>query len=505
VVSRGFRSVRKTFAYETPSSETRVQFRSLFLSPSVNSIKLHQSTRVCIYKRVATKSHSLPPEKEGLAGPLSSSFPFLPSPPHTRSPSTQVRSNKKDQGSSANSLEGVDQFVSLASPRDLKDLGADSYPYPATLEISTDLDTMEDPFDTPTARPSNPINDALRAESANLDPLPPSRLSSPPLPPSERSRMRSPDTQTIRSISRMSQVRQNSFVSLPKKSISSPPPSSYSKASTGPMKRPVNDRTKRTSMMDSQSVYSQTQSRQPHVQDLPGYTPEELVRFAALCRRQYYEKDNEAGKSLPIFMHECSSRDLETARKVGELLAKLPPSSVAVFSRTMANIRSEYHRDKEIERRLHVETTLASILPGQTIKMALGVSLEDGIGGGVNAMRSSKARQARHQAFKAFIDTNCVKMNPGVHPFFRSLFAMLWLQSIEPGRGGAGPRRVEWELDVAVFSEAGGGEQWTIEAVEVLKGVSFVSDGLREDSVSDLSCFAGTRHVRTDQGALAHR
>jgi len=171
----------------------------------------------------------------------------------------------------------------------------------------------------------------------------------------------------------------------------------------------------------------------------------------------------------------------------------------------MANIRSEYHRDKEIERRLHVETTLASILPGQTIKMALGVSLEDGIGGGVNAMRSSKARQARHQAFKAFIDTNCVKMNPGVHPFFRSLFAMLWLQSIEPGRGGAGPRRVEWELDVAVFSEAGGGEQWTIEAVEVLKGVSFVSDGLREDSVSDLSCFAGTRHVRTDQGALAHR
>lgn len=87
-------------------------------------------------------------------------------------------------------------------------------------------------------------------------------------------------------------------------------------------------------------------------------------------------------------------------------------------------------------------------------------------------MRSSKARKARHQAFKAFIDSNCVKQIPGCHPFFRSLFAALWLQSIEPARGGAGARRVEWEVDVAVFTEAGGGESWTREAVEALKGVS---------------------------------
>lgn len=138
----------------------------------------------------------------------------------------------------------------------------------------------------------------------------------------------------------------------------------------------------------------------------------------------------------------------------------------------MAGIRSEYHRDKEIERRVHVETTLASILPGSKIKQALGVSLEDGLGGGLAAMRSSKARKARREAFKAFLDTNCVKAVPGCHPFFRSLYAALWLQSIEPGRGGAGARRVEWEVDVAVFTEAGGGVAWTREAIEAMKGVS---------------------------------
>lgn len=163
----------------------------------------------------------------------------------------------------------------------------------------------------------------------------------------------------------------------------------------------------------------------------------------------------------------------------------------------MASIRSEYHRDKEIERRLHVETTLASTLPGQTIKMALGVSLEDGIGGGVAAMRSSKARKARYQAFKVFIETNCVKACPGLHPFYRSLFAMLWLQSIEPGRGGAGPRRVEWEVDVAVFSEAGGGDLWVGDAVEALKGVSIallLSLFLEYHELSSTSSL-GARHV----------
>ncbi|GAA5876448.1 hypothetical protein JCM16303_003537 [Sporobolomyces ruberrimus] len=335
---------------------------------------------------------------------------------------------------------------------------------------------MESPFDTPTVRPSDPINDALKADfdrpgtarSTNLRVSSPPSLRPPMSPPTS-----SYDNTTSRNGSRMAQARPSPAASLSPKSKSNslypnaPSSSAFAKNPKKQSKRLVNDRSKRSSWnAETQSVMSQ-QSRQPQAQDFQEPSSEELVRFAALSRRQYYDGDKEA------------------ARKVGEILAKLPPASVAIYSRTMAGIRSEYHRDKEIERRVHVETTLASILPGSKIKQALGVSLEDGLGGGLAAMRSSKARKARREAFKAFLDTNCVKAVPGCHPFFRSLYAALWLQSIEPGRGGAGARRVEWEVDVAVFTEAGGGVAWTREAVEALKGVLGMSERIKEPLHTD--------------------
>ncbi|GAA5969137.1 hypothetical protein JCM3765_002189 [Sporobolomyces pararoseus] len=332
---------------------------------------------------------------------------------------------------------------------------------------------MESPFDTPTVRPDNPIKDAL-----NIDqPSPPPPSSPRPASssrPSFPTPMRSYDKSTSRTGNRMSQTRQNSTFSPSKKAnsiYSSAPSSSFSASAKSPrnqQKRLGNDSssTRRGSNAETQSIMS-FQNRQPQAHDFQGPTPEELVRFAALCRRQYYANDAEA------------------ARKVGDILAKLPPSSVSIYSRTMATVRSEYHRDKEIERRLHVETTLASTPPGSTIKQILGVCLEDGLGGGVAAMRSSKARQARHQTFKAFVDSFCVKQIPGTHPFFRSLFAALWLQSIEPGRGGAGARRVEWEVDLAVFTEAGGGDSWTREAVEALKGILGMTERVKEPTHTD--------------------
>ncbi|GAA6018783.1 hypothetical protein JCM11491_003446 [Sporobolomyces phaffii] len=327
---------------------------------------------------------------------------------------------------------------------------------------------MASPFDSPTVRPSDPITHALGPEqrTARLPSPPPSSSSRPISPP-----MRTYDTPNSRFSTRPSQSRQSSFVSAREKpnSIHSSAPG-VAKTSKSQPKRAFNDRTKRNSLADTASVMSGPYlggARQPQVQDFQGPTPEELVRFAALCRKQYYDGDNQA------------------ARKVGEILAKLAPPSVAVYSRTMAGVRSEYHRDKEIERRLHVETTLAAILPGSTIKQALGVPLEDGLGGGLSAMRSSKARKARSSAFKEFLSTNCVKQVPGCHPFFRSLFAALWLQSIEPARGGAGARRVEWEVDVNVFTEAGGGASWTREAVEALKGVLGMSERIKEPQHTD--------------------
>ncbi|GAA5936739.1 uncharacterized protein JCM15063_001971 [Sporobolomyces koalae] len=326
---------------------------------------------------------------------------------------------------------------------------------------------MDDPFRSPQMKQQD--QDGIAADFPQRGAMGPSSASSAsPRPPPNRNnsnsgRAKSPEPNPTRPASRMSQVRQSSGTSSSPTISSSRGPYS-AKPSGGQPKRFANDRSKRSSRLETQSITSQ-QSRP--VQQIQEPTAEELVRFAALCRRQYY--DNDAG----------------SARKVGELLAKLPPSSVAFYSRAMANVRSEYHRDKEVERRIQVETVLESMMPGSTVKQALGVSLEDGMGGGVAAMRSSKARQIRRRAFKAFVDANCVKAIPGCHPFFRGLFAALWLQSINSSRGGAGIRRVEWEVDVAVFTEAGGGEAWARDAVEALKGILGMSERIKEPVHTD--------------------
>lgn len=132
----------------------------------------------------------------------------------------------------------------------------------------------------------------------------------------------------------------------------------------------------------------------------------------------------------------------------------------------MAAIRSAFHRDEEIRRRTLVETTLAAFAPAQHVKSALRVSV-----GGTTAMRSALARRTRARLLQAFILAHCDKSMPGTHPFFKSLYGALKLQSMKQGQGGAGGRVVEWEVDVAVFSEASGGS-WMQDSIEVLKAVS---------------------------------
>ncbi|GAA5825608.1 hypothetical protein JCM10212_004294 [Sporobolomyces blumeae] len=329
---------------------------------------------------------------------------------------------------------------------------------------------MSGPFATPTFTPSNPLDEALdEGDHATVRPAA-APISSPASPLSLPHRARPTRTRTLDKTTSMPpqsyQYRTGSSSTATKSpSLYSAAPSVVAKNSNGPPRRTVPDRSKRRSLGETQSVASQ--ARQPHAQERSGPSEEELVRFAALCRRQYYDNDTNA------------------ARKVGETLNKLPPSSVAIYSRTMASVRSEYHRDKEFERRLHVETTLESILPGSTIKATLGVSLEDGLGGGVAAMRSKAARRARHAALKSFLDVNCVKAIPGCHPFFRSLYAVLWLQALESSKGGAGSRQVEWDVDVAVFSEAGGGEAWARDAIEALKGVLGMTERIKAPILTD--------------------
>lgn len=43
---------------------------------------------------------------------------------------------------------------------------------------------------------------------------------------------------------------------------------------------------------------------------------------------------------------------------------------------------------------------------------------------------------------------------PGPRPFFQALWAVMRLQVLPTDLGGAGPRRIEWEFDDAVFQES---------------------------------------------------
>lgn len=131
----------------------------------------------------------------------------------------------------------------------------------------------------------------------------------------------------------------------------------------------------------------------------------------------------------------------------------------------MASVRSQFHREEELRRRRAVEDALAATKPGQIVMDVLRVSE-----GGAAAMRSSIARRLRSTRLKAFIDEHYVKAMPGTHPFFHSLCAAMVLQSLPAEQGGAGKRRIEWEVDVAVFCEAIGGS-WLQDSIELLKGV----------------------------------
>ncbi|GAA6032306.1 hypothetical protein JCM8097_008110 [Rhodosporidiobolus ruineniae] len=196
-------------------------------------------------------------------------------------------------------------------------------------------------------------------------------------------------------------------------------------------------------------------------QHAPQPSPDDLAAFAALCHRLYFLKDPKA------------------AREVDTTLNKLPASFRTAYARTMASVRAQFHREDEVRRRAAVEALLEQTVEGGTVKRGLEISPEST---SVAALRSSRAKKLRRAGLKSFIDPNCVQEMPGTHPFFRSLFAALWLQGLEVGKGGAGGKCVEWEVDVAVFTEGGGGEGWAKEAVEALKGVLGMSERISHPS-----------------------
>lgn len=161
------------------------------------------------------------------------------------------------------------------------------------------------------------------------------------------------------------------------------------------------------------------------------------------------------------------------------------------MARSMASVRAAFHRKQEIERRQVAVRLLEETEPGSVVKKALSISE-----GGTTAMRSSAARLVRKEQLKSLLDQHCSPHLPGTHPFFRGLCALLLLQCEAAGKsGGAGKHRLEWEVDVAVFTEAGG-RDWLKQTIVILVGVLGMQQHIKgemslahprhEDEVPDL-------------------
>lgn len=126
-----------------------------------------------------------------------------------------------------------------------------------------------------------------------------------------------------------------------------------------------------------------------------------------------------------------------------QILESLDPSQRAPFSRLQASIRSAYHAAMSRRRRSEFRAHLSSTHPGGSLAPSS------------RANPSGKAaKKERYDRFSRFIKTWCMTGMPGPRPFFQALWAVMRLQVLPVDLGGAGPNRIEWEFDDAVFQES---------------------------------------------------
>lgn len=127
-----------------------------------------------------------------------------------------------------------------------------------------------------------------------------------------------------------------------------------------------------------------------------------------------------------------------------KFLASLPPSQKAEFLRLQASIRASYHASEAARRLAEFEAHLSATHPGGSLTPPARVNPDGKV--------ASLERRAK---LERFLSNWCTSSMPGTAPFFQTLWAILRLQSLPEGLGGAGSRRIEWELDDAVFMESG--------------------------------------------------
>ncbi|KAJ6594106.1 hypothetical protein B0H19DRAFT_1093823 [Mycena capillaripes] len=172
-----------------------------------------------------------------------------------------------------------------------------------------------------------------------------------------------------------------------------------------------------------------------------GVAPSELDQFAEYCRAWYFNQDDTSGRLMT------------------QTLANLPSAQRAPYSRLQASIRSAYHRSVNARRTAEFRAHLSATQPGGSLMPHARANPHGNV-----------ARKERYERFERFVRTWCTMGMPGPQPFFQTLWAIMRLQIVPEGIGGAGRNKIEWEFDDAVLRETGGKDFMT-ESIDVLKGV----------------------------------
>ncbi|KZO98834.1 hypothetical protein CALVIDRAFT_534908 [Calocera viscosa TUFC12733] len=188
----------------------------------------------------------------------------------------------------------------------------------------------------------------------------------------------------------------------------------------------------------------------PPPRQSPQPRAEDLADFEKQCRDFFYQQSHESGQ------------------KMNTILSSLPPSQRARFTRIQASIRAQFHSDRTLAIQSAMLALLSSTIPLHSLTPPS------------RARPHGKAAQKeREEKLSAFLREWGKTMDtlPGVRKFIEGLYSTLRLMSRPENHGGAGGRRVEWELDDAIFMESAG-EEFMRDAIIMLKGVLGFSDTL---------------------------
>ncbi|KZT62041.1 hypothetical protein CALCODRAFT_490605 [Calocera cornea HHB12733] len=200
----------------------------------------------------------------------------------------------------------------------------------------------------------------------------------------------------------------------------------------------------------------------PPPRQSPQPRAEDLADFEKQCRDFFYQQSHESGQ------------------KMNTILSSLPPSQRARFTRIQASIRAQFHADRTLALQSAMLALLSSTVPLHSLTPPSRARPQ-----------GKSAQKEREEKLSAFLREWGKTMDtlPGVRKFIEGLYSTLRLMSRPENHGGAGPRRVEWEIDDAIFMESAG-EEFMHDAIIMLKGVLGFSDTLpgneTDTSVSSL-------------------